>query len=380
VSVRFATTTAERRFAAGLALLVLPAVLIAVVVAGSIGHAFAIEFSGNLWLPGHAILNGRSPYSAANLDHVAQLVAAGRPPANFQTDVFGAYPAPMLLLGVPFALLPFAIARWIWFALCLGCPALALRLLGVRDRRVYGVTYLSIAVISGAMLGSVTLPLLVGLAALWRYRDDWRGSAALVAAVVCAKLFLWPLLVWLLVTRRFHAAAAATAAAAVGCIVGWAAIGFAGATSYPHLLRTLSRIEEGRGYSIVRGGLALHLSTTESTVVALAVGAVLLGWCTRLALRGGRGADAQTFTLAVIAALALSPIVWEQYFALLVVPIALVQDRLGPLWFAPLLFWIAPYNATEGHPERLLLAGAVLMAIGAATFRARRARPESVAA
>src|SRR5205823_2354085 len=137
-----------------------PAALMIAIIGGSLGHAFAIEFRGNLWLPGHNILAGRSPYAVAELDRVARLVHAGHPPPGFQVGVYPAYPAPTLLIGVPFALLPFAVARWIWFAICVGCPALALRLLGVHDWRAYGATYLSIVTISGAMLGSLTLPLL----------------------------------------------------------------------------------------------------------------------------------------------------------------------------------------------------------------------------
>ena len=47
------------------------------------------------------------------------------------------------------------------------------------------------------------------------------------------KLFLWPLVFWLLGTRRWAAAAMAIAAACASLLVPWAAIGFTGFLAYP---------------------------------------------------------------------------------------------------------------------------------------------------
>jgi len=351
----------------------LPAVLTAAIVGASVGHAFGTEFAGNLWRPAHEILAGRSPYHPAELDRVARLVRAGRPPAGFEVAVFPTYPAPTLLLGVPFALLPLAVARWIWFALVLGCPALALHLLRVRDWRAYGATYLSIVVISGAMLGSLTLPLLVGLALLWRWRDAPHRCAAAAAAVVVAKLFLWPVVVWLWVTGRRRAACEAAAAAVVATVLAWTVVGLGTLPRYPHLLSTLDSMEQDRGYSLVRAGIAAHLGAGAASALAVAVGLGLLAWCCRPQVRRAAGGDRRIFVLALIASLVLSPIVWQQYYALLFVPIAVLDGRFRPLWLAPLVFWLAPFNSTDGHPERLLLAGAVLGAVAYAAQPRRRA-------
>jgi Glycosyltransferase family 87 len=355
----------------------LPLALTIAVIDASVGHAFASEFRGNLWLPGRQILDGHSPYDAAALDDAARLVRRGHPPAGFELAVYPTYPAPTLLLGVPFALVPFAVARWAWFLIALGCPVLALRVVGVRDWRAYGATYLSIVVISGAMLGSLTLPLLVGLALVWRYRDKPGRCAAAAGAVVLAKLFLWPLVVWLFVTGRRRAGFGALLGAGCVAFLGWAVIGFDGLTSYPHLLATLNRVERDRGYSLIRSGIAAGLTPAWASVLAWAIGLAILGWCRRMAVRGG---DERAFTLAVLAALVLSPIVWQQYYALLFVPIAILQKRFRTLWLAPLLFWLSPFNATEGHPERLLLAGAVLAIVAAATLKGGNRPPSGALA
>ena len=44
----------------------------------------------------------------------------------------------------------------------------------------------------------------------------------------------------------------------------------------------------------------------------------------------------RSFTLAIATALALSPIVWLDYFALAAVPLAIHKPRLSWVWFAPL--------------------------------------------
>jgi hypothetical protein len=103
------------------------------------------------------------------------------------------------------------------------------------------------------------------------------------------------------------------------------------------------------------------------------VGLAVLAWCRRTAALGGHE---RAFTLAVLAALLLSPIVWQQYYALLFAPIAILRPRFRALWLAPVLFWLSPFNATDGHAERLLLAGAVLGIVAAAAPRAR-SRPPS---
>ena len=47
----------------------------------------------------------------------------------------------------------------------------------------------------------------------------------------------------------------------------------------------------------------------------------------------------RSFTLALAAALVLSPIVWLDYFAVALVPLAIVRPRLSLVWFLPLATW-----------------------------------------
>ena len=75
-----------------------------------------------------------------------------------------------------------------------------------------------------------------------------RGLA--LGAAVAAKLFVWPLVVWLLLTRRFRAAAWAAGSAVVLVLGAWALIGFEGLRDYPTLLRAVQDVYAVRSLSV----------------------------------------------------------------------------------------------------------------------------------
>ena len=68
------------------------------------------------------------------------------------------------------------------------------------------------------------------------------------------------------------------------------------------------------------------------------LGGALLVACVVLARRGD---DLRSFTCAVAATLALSPIVWLHYLVLLLVPLAIARPRFSVVWLLPILLWSA---------------------------------------
>jgi hypothetical protein len=169
-----------------------------------------------------------------------------------------------------------------------------------------------------------------------------------------AKLFVWPLFVWLLATRRLRTGVEAAAAGAVLLVVGWAAIGFAGLRGYPHLLHLLTRVEAVQSFSLV-GLLRLHGGAATAFTALLAV-AVVAG--VAIAARGPHG-DRRSLVVAVAGALLATPVLWLHYFVLLFVPLALTRPRLSALWFAPLAFWVTPLAHSDGSVWRTCFALAV---------------------
>jgi hypothetical protein len=296
-----------------------------------------------------AVLHGRSPFVAPD------------PRALAHFDKF-VYPPSTALLLSPIAALPVAVGQVLMLVLGVVCVVVALRLFDVSDWRCYGVAAMSAPVVNSLALGALTSFLLVGVAATWRYRDRpaVAGVAASLTAVV--KLFLWPLGVWLLVTRRLRATVTCALLTVLVLVAGWAVIGFAGLRSYPHLLHVLSEVEAGVSYS---PAALLRVSGTSATVLSVALTlAVVLAVV--LASRGSDG-DRRAFAVAVIGSLVATPMLWLHYFALLLVPIALYRPRLSALWFAPVVLWLTPTTHSHGSLWRIVFALAVVGVVAART-------------
>jgi alpha-1,2-mannosyltransferase len=299
-----------------------------------------------------AILHGRSPYVAPDPHHLAG------------GDKF-VYPPATGLFFAPFVFLPATLAHAFVLLLTTACVPAALRLLDVRDWRCYGLALATAPVVDATSLGTISSFLLLGAAAAWRLRDRPAAVGACTAASAVAKLVLWPLGIWLLATRRSRAAIWAALVAGALVAGGWAVIGFAGLGSYPHLLGVLSHLEAAQSYSLLgRAGLSGTSARLFELVLcaAAATGVVI-------AARGSDG-DRRAFSLAVVCALLVTPVLWLHYLVLLFVPIALHRPRLSPLWFAPLAFWATPLSHVHGDSVRPMLALALVALIGLRVLRA----------
>jgi alpha-1,2-mannosyltransferase len=296
-----------------------------------------------------AVLHGHSPYVAANAGALAHF------------DKF-VYPPAAALVFAPFAALPPAAGRAVMFFAGLAAVVGALRLLGVADWRCYSLAVVSAPAINSLALGALTSFLLLGAALAWRYRDRPAVTALATAATAVLKVFLWPLGVWLLATRRWRAAAICAGTGAVLLLGGWAVIGFAGFRSYPTLLHVLDRLEAPVGYSVVAlFGLTGGAETAASVLLSLGAAAAVV-----LAARGA-GGDRRAFAVAVVASLLATPLLWLHYLLLLFVPIALYRPRLSGLWFVPLVLWATPMTHSQGSVWRIALALAVAGAVAVGT-------------
>jgi hypothetical protein len=305
---------------------------------GSIGDDFEI-----FWRAGNAILHGDSPYPPPDRAVLAS------------EDEF-VYPAPAGLASAVFALLPTSVAEAAFILVLTAAVVAALWSLGVRDWRCYGAAFLSRPTIDAILTGTVSPLLLLGVALLWRYRNRPYAAAAVAAGMVMLKLFLWPLLVWLLVSRRVRSGLVAALSAAVVSLVSWAVIGFAGFTDYPALLRALADGLQGKGYSLVALGLASGLNVSAAHLLMYAVGVALLVAVVRWSVPGEVG-DRRSLAAAVGAALALSPIVWSHYWVLLFAPLALARPRWSLLWLLPIAFSILPGQSTGVTPWETNVSG-----------------------
>jgi uncharacterized membrane protein len=189
---------------------------------------------------------------------------------------------------------------------------------------------------------NVTLLLALGAAVVWRYRDRPGVAGTVAGLLIALKLLLWPLLIWLVATRRYSAALLAGATAMVATAAAWATFAFAGFHDYFPMLRLLAKLDERGGHSPLAAAMKLGLGFHAGLAVVLVLGAVTL--CSILVL--GRKHDARSFVLALVAVLLCSPVVWIHYYALFIVALAILQPRFGPLWVVPLVTLITPARPT----------------------------------
>lgn len=325
---------------------VIPAALLTIFLA-SPAHGFDFQ---PFWQAGHDVLAGRSPYVPADQADFVHAIAVMSDGEN----AFGfVYPMPAALFMAPFALLPYGVAAGLFIGILVAAVLLTLRILGVRDWRCYGVVFLWLSTLKGVQFGTLTPLLVLGVAALWCYRDKRRVAAPLLAAIVIAKLFLWPLAVWFLATRRASTAILAAALGVVATLASWGVIGFSGMRDYPRLLEKLSDAMQSVTYSPSALGRAVGLSSGAADAAAAALGAATLVAVFLLARRND--GDRLALSAAIGASLALSPIVWDHYFLILLVPIALARPRLSTLWFVPIAVAFA-FGPSDGSIVRISLA------------------------
>ncbi|HET8976892.1 MAG TPA: glycosyltransferase family 87 protein [Solirubrobacteraceae bacterium] len=314
----------------------------------------AVDFRHSFWIAGWRTLHGFDPYRWTRAQ-----TAAG---ASFP------YPAPAAVLFALWALLPSFSAGIIATAACVLAVPAALRILDVRDWRIYGAAALWSPVIVGWQTANLTLPILVGLALLWRWRGRPWAVATLVAGLICLKPILAPLWLWLVVTGRHRAAGSALVMGIVLNTVAWSILGWRELGAWWRLLHRQGGLRDATGYSLTALTTHLGLERAAGVVLILLCGLLL----TAIAARAhGPAREVRALSAAVLLTIVISPQIDLHYLALLAVPLALTDRRLGWAWLAPLVLWPCP--ATAAATWQIVLWWAVLTALAVRILTAQRA-------
>ncbi len=309
---------------------------------------FGFDYHG-IWRAGQQILAGRSPYLAAN---PRELLVVGN---SFVS------PPLLAVISIPFSLLPFRVGLVLWDLLCAAAFAGALCVVGVRDRRVYVLAGCAFPFLVSLIMGQPDGLFALAAAAAWRYRGSWPGAVA-VGILVAAKLLAWPLLLWLVVTRRIRCSLVALASVAALLVLSWSPIGFGGLVDYPRLLSADARAFETRSHSITALAMRLGLSGTLSTAVTVAVAVAIA----LLIARAARGSDLGWFTAALALGLFVSPMLWTHYLLLLFVALAIGRPTADWVWLlAATAFVLSPVEPAHGWQIALVLVTAITIAVTA---------------
>jgi hypothetical protein len=298
------------------------------------------DFAGTLWRPARALLDGMSMYPEAT----RAAVEIGNP---------SVYPPLFIVLLTPLAGLPLHLAAWVWLSLLASSVVAAMWIVGVRDWRCHVLAVTSPVVLQGLLLGNLTVFLVLPVAVAWRYRDRGLAAGFAVGSAIAAKLFMWPLALWLVLTKRYRAAFWALLSGTLLVLGPWVVVGFDGMLDYPALLRETQDVYATRSDSVagVVGGLGA--SVTVAVAACWAAGLALVALAMWLSRR--EDGDRRAFAALVAAGIVASPIAWPNYAALLFVPIAVTWPRLAPAWFFGYAIWLAgllPRPIATGAPGR----------------------------
>ena len=207
--------------------------------------------------------------------------------------------------------------------------------------------------ITGLQLGALSPLLFAGVVFLWRVRERPVGFALLAAPVVASKLFLAPLLVWLLLARRYRAFAW-TAALTLALLGAGFALGPLGPWPYLHLLSQLGAHEARSGFGLIGALMNAGQTAAAAEREAILVAVLLLG-CAYFHYRRSQD-EAILFCAGIVASLVLTPVLWSHYLVLLAA--ALLALQAPRRWFVALAIasWaIAPPHGI--HVDADLIEG-----------------------
>jgi hypothetical protein len=242
------------------------------------------------------------------------------------------YPPPFILAVLPFALLPSTAATWAWIAMLVGAFVVGVALLPV-PARVRWLVILAAGVqwpfLYAIKLGQVGPLLFLAFAAGWRWlaQPVAIGSAAAIGAAIKVQPVL--LVAWAALVGRWRAVAVAIVAGIGLAVVATVLAGLGAWFDFLELVRRVSDpITTPKNFT--PGAIAYQLGVDRSAAGLVQVAATL-AVAVVVIVAARRASPDASFLVAVTASQLVSPILWEHYLVLTLLPMAWLLGR-GHWW------------------------------------------------
>ena len=259
------------------------------------------------------------------------------------------YPPPFALAFVPFELLGDPLGLYAWTALLLGCTVGAIGLMPVSATLRW--TMLLLAGLDWPVLYSLKLgqvaPILLLLFVLgWRWLERPRGLGATIGAGALIKVQPALLVGWAVLTGRWRAALTGLAIAAGACIVTLPIIGTGAWADYLALLRKVSvPVETPHNFT---PGAVLYQAGVDAGLASAIQWLVVAGALVLVVVAARWRSASASYVVAVVASQLISPLLWDHYAVILLLPVAWLVA--GGAWWAlaiPVvtslpLIWLVP--------------------------------------
>jgi alpha-1,2-mannosyltransferase len=265
----------------------------------------------------------------------------GRPLYDMRFEAAGGfglfyYPPTFAPLIVPFAWLTEAAAVWVWTGVLIVCFAAGVQLLPVTPSiRLWTLLLagMSFPFVYAVKLGQVGPILFLLFAIGWRHLE--RREVAGLAAGLGAAIKVQPglLIVWALLARRWRTAAVGVAVLAV---LGLVATLLAGSTAWSDFGVLIGRVSDpiSTPQNLTPGAVAWQLGAPRDVALALQWLSLVVTLVALLAAVRWATPEA-SYLVAVVASQLISPILWDHYALLLLLPVAWLLARRQ--WWAILV-------------------------------------------
>lgn len=274
-------------------------------------------------------------------------VLAGQPlydPAAATAGPFALflYPPPFAIAMVPFAALPADLARGAWLGAMLASFLVGTALLPVRPGirwTVVALAAICLPFLYAVKLGQVGPLLYLCFALAWWAMDAPIPTGIALAAGLLSKLQPGLLFGWLAFRGRFLAIVIGLAVCAGAVVVSTLVVGIGAWHDYVDLLRRVSDpISTPKnmtfGAIAFRAGVDSSMAALIQNVTVVAVlGVTVFAWLRR--------DPAASLMVGVMASQLVSPVLWDHYAMLVLLPVALLLQRRR--WWAvalPILPWL----------------------------------------
>jgi glycosyl transferase family 87 len=260
------------------------------------------------------------------------------------------YPPPFALLILPFALLPPAVATWLWTAAIVAAFVAGVALMPVRGWVRWATILLaglSWPFAYAVKLGQVGPILFLLFAIGWRWMDRPRVLGTSIAVGALIKIQPGLLLLWAAASRRLEAVAVAVAVGLVAVVIATLPTGGTGTwLDYLTMLRNVTD-PITTPHNFTAGAIAYQLGagTAAAAVIQLTVSLLVVA---AVVVSARVAEPVASYLVAVIASQLLSPVLWDHYAMLLLLPVAWLLDRghrwavVAPLATSTLLIAITP--------------------------------------
>jgi len=283
-------------------------------------------------------------HAAARLTSEGSLYARELVIAPFEpgdADLFY-YAPPLGVAMLPIAETPLTDSSAAWYVLRVGLLLAGCLLMPVKPL-IRALAFLAVSFtlwsMKDAVLGNVSMLLVLPLVVAWRWMDRPLGSIAL-AASVSVRPGLAIYLLWQLLRRQWRALAWTIGAGIALILLTLPFVGIDGYREYFTIAGNLS-VPVGPSENRDLGATVMALGGSEAAITIARLMGIALGIAVMLL---GLRRDRQiSFMLTLCASLLIVPLLWEIYLLTLVLPVALLADRLRPVVLLLMLAsWLPP--------------------------------------